>query len=163
MQQRRVAASGLAIVMLAVVVAACGAPAGPAIKVEDVWARPAVAMDDSMSGGSSMGPGMAGTGAVFMRLVNQGEEADCLRGGTTDVAKAVEIHETKVEGGVATMQMLPDGLEVPARGQVLLQPGGYHVMLVGMQRTLEVGDRFTLNLQFEKSGILTVQAEVRQP
>jgi copper(I)-binding protein len=162
-QQRRVGGLGLAIVMLAAALAACGAPSGPAIEAEGVWARPAVVVDETMSGGASESPSMAGTGAVFMRLVNQGREADRLRGGTTDVAKAVEIHETRVEGGVATMRMLADGLEVPARGEVLFQPGGYHIMLVGIQRTLEVGDKFTLDLQFEKSGVLTVEAEVRQP
>ena len=76
--------------------------------------------------------GMAGTGAVFMLLVNEGGEADRLVGGKTDVAKVVEIHETVMEGDVMKMQMLPDGLEVPARGEVLLKPGSYHVMLIDL-------------------------------
>jgi len=106
---------------------------------------------------------MAGTGGVFMRLVNKGNEADRLVGGTTDVAQAVEIHETVVENDVMKMQMLAGGLEVPAKGEVLLKPGSYHVMLIGMQRDLKVGDTFKLELQFEKSGPITVNPEVREP
>jgi len=156
----------LRLLVLLVTVAACGAPAGSSIEIEDVWARPAMAMKEtteSSEGGAGMGQPMPGTGAVFMLLRNRGLEADRLVGGQTDVANVVEIHETVMEGEVMKMQMLANGLEVPAKGEVLLKPGGYHIMLIGMQRDLAVGDTFTLELQFEKSGILTVEPEVREP
>ena len=98
-----------------------------------------------------------------MRLVNMGGESDRLIGGRTDVAHAVEIHETVVENEVMKMQMLADGLVVPARDEVLLKPGSYHVMLIGIQRDLNVGDAFKLELQFEKSGFITVNPQVREP
>jgi copper(I)-binding protein len=148
------------------VAVACGAPAGPSLEVEDVWARPAMAMMEgagSSEGGAAMGQPMAGTGAVFMTIRNTGSEADRLLGGQTEVAAVVEIHETVMENDVMKMQMLANGLEVPAKGEVLLKPGGYHVMLIGMQRDLAVGDTFTLELQFEKSGSLRVEPEVREP
>jgi copper(I)-binding protein len=156
----------LVIVLAAVMVAACGAPAAPQIRAEDVWSRPAVAMGDageSGESGSEMGQGMGGTGAVFMVLVNDGREVDRLVGAKTDVAKVVEIHETRMEGEVMKMQMLTDGLEVPAMREVQLKPGGYHVMLIGLQRNLEVGDRFAVELLFEKSESLLVEPVVRQP
>jgi copper(I)-binding protein len=162
MKPKGVSRLGLVALLLAGMLAACGAPAGPEIMVEDVWARPAMAMGE-MESGESSGGGMAGTGAVFMLLVNEGGEPDRLVGGETDVAKVVEIHETRMEGEVMKMQMLPDGLQVPAKGEVLLKPGSYHVMLVGMQRDLKPGDRFTIELQFEKSGSLLAESEVREP
>ena len=110
-----------------------------------------------------MGQPMPGTGAVFMRLKNVGGEPDRLTGGQTDVAEVVEIHETVMEGDVMKMRMLPEGLTVPAKGEVLLKPGGYHVMLIGIKRDLVVGDTFALDLEFEKSGTVTVQPEVREP
>ena len=67
-----------------------------------------------------------------------------------------------LENEVMQMRMLPDGLEVPAGGEVLLKPGGYHIMLIGMKRNLEVGDTFELELEFESSGRLTVEPEVRE-
>ncbi|MFN2227614.1 MAG: copper chaperone PCu(A)C [Anaerolineae bacterium] len=144
----------------AMLLAGCGGAAGPAIEAHDVWARPAMA-----GGGETAMAGMAaaGTGAVFLRLTNDGGEADRLTGGRTNVADVVEIHETVMEGEVMHMQMLADGLEIPAGDEVVLQPGGYHVMLIGMRRDLAVGDEFALELEFEKSGTLAVQVQVKQP
>jgi copper(I)-binding protein len=160
----RVCGLALVILVLAGMLAACGALSGPQVEAEDVWARPAMAMKESVeSSEEGMGTGMQGTGAVFMLLKNEGGDADRLVGGQTDVAKVVEIHETVMEGDVMKMQMLADGLEVPAKGEVLLKPGSYHVMLIGMERDLKVGDKFALDLQFEKSGTITVESEVREP
>jgi hypothetical protein len=148
-----------------VLLGACGGAEGPAIEAHNVWARPAMAGAGMQSeGGTGMaGMAAAGTGAVFLRLTNDGNEADRLTGGRTDVAEVVEIHETVMEDDVMHMQMLADGLEIPAGGEVVLQPGGYHVMLIGMKRDLAVGDEFALELDFEKSGTMAVQVQVKQP
>jgi copper(I)-binding protein len=132
-----------------VVLSACGAAEGSGLRVEEAWARPAMAAP--------------GTGAVFMRLVNDGPQADRLLAGQTDVAAVVEIHETVLEGEVMKMQMLPEGLEIPAGDEVALRPGGYHVMLIGVRDDLEIGQRFELDLQFERAGTVTFEVEVRQP
>jgi periplasmic copper chaperone A len=157
----------LFLLLVTVVLAACGSPQAGGLRVEDVWARPAMAGGDALvtHGEGTMGQGMAapGTGAVFMRLVNHAPEADRLLGAQTEVAGVVEIHETVLDGEVMRMQMLPAGLEIPAGGEVLLKPGSYHVMLIGVQRDLEPGERFSLELQFEKAGTLAVEVEVRQP
>ena len=150
----------LTILLLMVVLGACGAPSGPSIQAEEVWARPAMAATEGDMTGEGMG--MAGTGGVFMLLKNEGKEADRLIGGQTDVAKVVEIHETVMSGDVMQMQMLANGLEIPAGGEVLLKPGSYHVMLIGLERDLKVGDTFTLDLQFEKSGTMTFEVTVRE-
>jgi copper(I)-binding protein len=146
--------------LAALVLAACGAPPGPAIEIEDAWARPAMVGEGS---GESGGMAAPGTGAVFMRIINSGREDDRLLLGFTDVADVVEIHETVMEGDVMRMQMLTQGLEIPARDEVVLQPGGYHVMLIGVKEDLNVGDTFELTLSFQKTGQVTVQPEVRQP
>jgi copper(I)-binding protein len=150
---------------------ACGsnAPDVPEIRVEGVWSRPAMAMEHEMeketedSTDHGMSHGMGGTGAVYMKLVNEGREADRLVGAQTDVAEVAEIHETKVENDVMKMQLLPNGLEIPAEGEVELKPGGYHVMLIGLKQDLKEGDELSLVLEFEKSAKMTVQAMVRQP
>jgi copper(I)-binding protein len=166
MQIRVFSILALVVLMLSGGLLACGAPPGPSIEAEEVWARPAMTMKESSGSsgaGTEMGKPMPGTGAVFMLLKNVGSEPDRLTGGQTDVAEVVEIHETVMEGEVMKMQMLPDGLEVAAKGEVLLKPGSYHVMLIGIKRDLKVGDTFTLDLQFEKSGSIRVEPEVREP
>ena len=141
----------VAALLLGVALLACGAPAGPQIEVENVYARPAAAM------------GEGATGGAFMLLRNTGGEADRLVAAQSDVAGTVEIHETTLEGGVMKMRPVVGGIEVPAGGQVELKPGGYHVMLIGLTQNLVEGDRFRMVLQFEKSGPLTVEAVVRMP
>ncbi|MCK4899380.1 MAG: copper chaperone PCu(A)C, partial [Anaerolineales bacterium] len=54
-------------------------------------------------------------------------------------------------------------VDVPARGQVELKPGGLHIMLIGLSRDLKAGDQVSLSLGFEKSGEIKVEAEVRAP
>jgi hypothetical protein len=149
------------LLFLVVILSACGgqAPTGPQIRAEDVWSRPAVAMPE---GDMEAGHGMSGTGAVFMTLVNDGVEADRLVGAQADVAEVVEIHQTTMDGDVMKMQQVA-AVEVPGGGQVVLKPGDYHVMLIGLHHDLAEGDRFSVTLTFEKSGDLTVEAQVRQP
>lgn len=138
---------------LALVLAACGATV-PEIQVEDVWSRPAVTMGAGETGGN---------GAVFMTLVNHGGEADRLIAAQADVAEVVELHESKMEGDVMKMQPVEGGIDLPAMGEVELKPGGYHVMLIGLKQNLNEGDRFPVTLEFEQSGSLIVEAEVRMP
>lgn len=61
------------------------------------------------------------------------------------------------------MRQVEGGIELPAGGQVELKPGGYHVMLIGLTRDLNAGEKFPVTLQFASGATLTVEAEVRQP
>jgi copper(I)-binding protein len=132
----------------ALVLSACGAGStGPQISVEEPWARPV--------------PAAGGNGAVFFRLVNAGNEADQLVGGDSPVAGAVEVHKTTMEEGVMKMEHIP-GLEVPAKGEILLEPGGYHVMLIDVSKSLKPGDSLPITLRFQESGEMQMDVEVRE-
>jgi copper(I)-binding protein len=101
-------------------------------------------------------------GAVYMTLQNDSSSDDALIGAETDVAKTVELHETKMDEN-DVMQMRPvANIPIPAGGSATLQPGGLHVMLIDMQKELAPGDKFSLTLTFEKAGPITVEAEVKE-
>ena len=137
-----------AILIVALGLAACAAgSSGHQISVEDAWARPV--------------PAAGGNGAVFMRLVNAGDEADQLVGGESPVAGTVEVHKTTMEEGVMKMEHIP-GLEVPPKGEVSLKPGDYHVMLIDVGKPLVPGDTLPITLRFEKSGEMEMDVEVRE-
>lgn len=104
---------------------------------------------------------MTGTAAVFMTIGNAGAERDRLVGGSTDAARAVEIHEMAAVDGMMRMRPLPEGLEIPAGGEVTLEPGGLHVMLVGLTRDLENGAAYELTLEFEREGDVTLDVPVQ--
>lgn len=119
----------------------------PKIKVMDAWLRSS--------------PMVTGNGAVYMQLINEGNSPDRLLSAEGDVAEAIEIHQTQMEGDVMKMRPV-QSIEVPAGGAVKLEPGGYHIMLINLKEELVPGDKLTLTLNFAESGSKTVEAEVRQ-
>ena len=143
------------LLLVVVLLAACGRATGPRLRVENPWARPAKPM--AMSG-------MEGkvNSAVYLTIVNEGDQADRLIAVKSDVAEATEVHESVREGDVMKMRPVTGGLEIPPRGRVAFKPGGYHIMLIGVTRALQPGDKVTVVLVFEKSGEMRVEAEVRE-
>ena len=63
-------------------------------------------------------------------VVNAGDKPDVLLGAESDLSQRVELHEMRMDGGMMRMRELTDGLPVPARGKVVLAPGGYHLMFI---------------------------------
>lgn len=109
-------------------------------------------------------PGLQGNnGVIYLTLSNDGQEADRLVGVQTDVAQAAELHQVRMENDVMKMEPVAGGLEIPAGGQVALEPGGYHVMLVDLNQNLKAGESFSVLLQFEKEGEIMVDVEISQP
>jgi copper(I)-binding protein len=121
-----------------------GALAGD-IEIENPWARASA--------------GMAGAGAAFMDIKNTGA-ADRVVGASAGVSKAVELHTHIRDGDVMKMRRV-DAIDVPADGVAHLQPGGLHVMFIGLEAPLVEGESFPLTLTFENAGEVTVEVEVK--
>jgi periplasmic copper chaperone A len=158
--------SALAILLMAAALGACsGSSSG--ITVTGAWARNS--------------PAVAGAGAAYLVITNNGATADALIGASSPACKTAEMHQTKViesaapstSGGMGgmggasgtgspMMGMVPvSRIEIPAGGSVELKPGGYHLMLMNLVADLKIGDTIELTLEFEKAGKITVKAEVR--
>jgi copper(I)-binding protein len=103
-------------------------------------------------------PGGARNGGVYLSVENRGGQVDRLVGVSTPVAHA-ELHQMSMDGGVMRMRAV-DGVEVKPGGRLILQPGGYHVMLMDLKRPLQAGDSFPLTLAFEKAGSIEVKVVV---
>ncbi len=113
------------------------------IMVKEPWAR-----------------GTPKSGGAFMMIHNMGGQ-DRLVGVKGDVANKIQLHQTVMEGGMMKMKHV-HGIDVPAKGMATLQPGGYHVMMMGLKKPLMVGHSFPLTLVFEKAGELKIDVEVRK-
>ncbi len=98
------------------------------------------------------------TGAGYMRLANGGA-ADRLLSASTSVSGAVELHRMTMDGGTMRMRRI-DALELPAGQTVNLEPGGLHMMFVGLKAPLKAGQSFPLTLRFERAGEVVVQVQV---
>lgn len=135
------------LVMIAATFTAFAQGTRTSIAVEQPWARAT--------------PAGASTGAVYMTLDNKTASADRLTGVSSDIADTLQIHEMSMVNGVMQMRQLADGLPVPAGGSVVLKPGSYHVMLIGLKKPLTPGETFPLTLTFEKAGNVSVTVPVQ--
>jgi hypothetical protein len=97
----------------------------------------------------------------FMKITNNGKEADTLIGGKVDFAEVVEIHEMPMIDGVMHMRQLENGLEIPPGESVELKPGGFHVMFIKLQEQMKEGDSHKATLTFAKAGDVDVEFIVK--
>jgi copper(I)-binding protein len=105
-------------------------------------------------------PKGANVAAGYMTIKNNGSTPDRLISGSSDVAPKFEVHEMKMENGVAKMRSVK-GLEIKPGEAVELKPGSFHVMFVGLKKPLSAGDHFKATLMFEKAGTVSVDYDVR--
>jgi len=99
-------------------------------------------------------------GGGFMVIANTSDADDRLIGASSPAAGKVQIHSMTMTGGVMRMREVPDGLVIPAHGQLKLAPGGYHLMFIDLKAPLRKGARIPGTLRFRKAGSLKVEFAV---
>jgi copper(I)-binding protein len=105
------------------------------VAVSDAWIRATVPQQQSAG--------------AFLRVRSQAPAK--LVGVSTPVAARAEVHEMKMQGNTMTMHAV-DAVALPAGQEVVLGPGGYHVMLFGLKQQLKEGDSVPLTLVVEGAG-----------
>ena len=105
----------------------------------------------------------APTAAGYMALRNDGSQPERVLSASSPLARAVELHETRMDGDIMRMRQLDTGLMLPPGSTVRLDPGGTHFMLVGPSRAFKRGERVPLTLRFEHAGEVNVELRVEAP
>ena len=103
--------------------------------------------------------GPARVSAAYVVIENAGE-ADTLVSASTDRAAKVELHTMEMADGVMRMREVEGGIEVPAGDKAVLEPGGLHIMLMGLTQELVEGESFPMTLTFEKAGDIEVEVKI---
>ncbi len=101
-----------------------------------------------------------GNGAIYLMLTNGTAMDDQLLSVESNVANAAEFHETINDNNVMRIEARSDGFVLPAGEGLLFEPGGKHIMLVGLHEPLVEGDMFTVTLTFAHADPLTVEVPV---
>lgn len=96
----------------------------------------------------------------FLTLTNTGSEDDRLVSASSTIARETQVHEMAMAGDVMKMRQLTDGLVIPAGATIVLEPGGYHIMFMGLSQTLVEGETVAVTLTFEKAGEVTIDLPV---
>lgn len=99
--------------------------------------------------------------AAFMLLGNQGDTDVTLQQATSDAAEAVELHEHVVEDDMMVMRQVQK-IDIAAGSVTALQPGGYHVMLIGLKEAIKPGDVIDIDLKFSDGTTQAIKAEVKK-
>ncbi len=160
--RRRLAATALAAAAISLL-AACGGTSGTtttstspattgattgtvALTVRDAWVKTA---DQGMT-------------AVFGVLQNTGSTPVTVTSADTTVADHTELHETVTKDGVTQMQQKQDGFTIAPGGEQKLQPGGDHIMLMGLKSPVRPGDQVTVTLHLSGGATATLTAIGKQ-
>ncbi|MDX8401587.1 MAG: copper chaperone PCu(A)C [Mariprofundaceae bacterium] len=135
------------MMMAAWMMGAAQAWAADAVTVTEAWLR--------------LPPPVADSAAVYMTLRNDSDRAVVFTGARAPgVAKRAMWHATMKRHGTMRMRGMKR-LVVPAHGVVRLAPGGQHLMLMGLLRSLRVGERVRLVLDRADGGMVEAEARVR--
>lgn len=118
------------------------------ISVKDGWARARTST--------------AKVGGAYVTVHNMGEEDDRLIGAKSRISKKTEIHTTKMTDGVMKMMSVKGGIEVKAGKMVMMKPGGYHIMFMGLKEPITKGKSFPVTLIFEKAGEIAIMVSVKE-
>jgi copper(I)-binding protein len=132
-----------AVAALALVLAACSGTDAE-LSIEGAWVR--------------SNPNLIG--AAYMAITSP--VADELVAASVDpsIAGTVEVHEVVMDDGMMRMREVA-GIALPAGETVMLEPGGYHLMLLDMPEMLEAGTEVVLTLTFASGTEVPVAATVR--
>ena len=107
-------------------------------------------------------PAVSPNGAAYMTLMNKGNAPDRLLSVSTPAARKAEIHDHTMEGGMMKMRPV-DHVDIVPGDPSVLQPGGMHIMLMGLKEPLVEGKFFPLTLNFERAGTVEVTVTVAEP
>lgn len=97
----------------------------------------------------------------YVLITNTGKTSDRLIGGTFSSARKVEIHEMSMKNDIMMMSKLEKGLEIKPGQTVELKSGSFHLMIMGLNNTLNKGDSIKGVLQFEKAGKVDVEYMIK--
>lgn len=100
--------------------------------------------------------------AGYFELRNRSQAAAELVGASSPAFGHAMLHRSVEEKGRSTMRHVHD-LEIPAGGEVVFAPGGYHVMLMNPTRDLKIGEKVPVTLEFAGGEKITAQFEARGP
>jgi copper(I)-binding protein len=123
------------------------AQAGPMFTVDEPYAR-------------AVPPGQPNS-AAFMAITNHDDQDHALVSASSSVSEVTELHTHTMEDGMMKMRQI-EKIELPAGETVKLQPGGLHVMLIGLHDGFAPDTKAEITLRFDTGEALNVSAPVKR-
>jgi copper(I)-binding protein len=125
----------------------CAAEEPKGLVFENVWVR-AMPPFQTMSAG-------------YLTITNRGDTAVAIVGASSNVAKKVELHNTRMIDGMMRMEPV-EALALAPGERVELTPGGMHLMMFDVSFKLVPDDDVRLCLKLSSGEEACANAEVRK-
>lgn len=122
--------------------------AGGGIWASDAWIRAARAGQPTSAG--------------YLTLCNGADADDALTSVAFDGVNAVELHVTQMSDDNMASMTRSQGIPLTAGENAVLEPGGAHIMLIGVNEALAPNQKLNLTLSFKNAPDLVVEFEVRE-
>jgi periplasmic copper chaperone A len=115
------------------------------VAIRDAWARASL--------------GQMKSGAAYLTLEVTGDRVERLIAVASPIAENATLHTHVMDGDVARMRPVA-AIEIAPGAPTVLEPGGLHIMLTGLERRLVEGETFPLSLTFERAGTVTIEVPI---
>ncbi len=140
------------------VLAACGSDSSSSDSTVAVVEGVPLSIADPWSREPAEGQEMT---AVYGVISNSTDRTLRIVGASSPSADRAELHETTAaDDGTMTMQQREDGFVVPPQGELVLEPGGAHIMLFGIDPATYTSP-VEVTLETDIQDTFTFEAEVR--
>lgn len=106
-------------------------------------------------------PNAPATGA-FMTIRNNGSRDVKVVKADNPASRVSELHTHLNDNGVMRMRPV-DGIDIKAKGEAALKPGGLHIMMIDLKAPLKEGDVVPITLGFADGSSKQVEARVVRP
>ena len=102
----------------------------------------------------------AKVGGIYLTIKNLTKSNLRLVKVKSTIAKKIEIHKTVKQQNVFKMIQIPY-LQIDSNQEIVLEPGSYHLMLIGLNQQLKATDTFSINLIFNNGDIKDVAVKIK--
>lgn len=106
-------------------------------------------------------PDSAQNTGAFMLLKNKSNSAVFLVKAENEASSKTELHAHANDNGVMKMVEVPE-IEIPAKGEVALKPGSFHIMLMGLKAPLVENQAIDIALTFKDGSSQKLSAVVKK-
>ncbi|MEU4834282.1 copper chaperone PCu(A)C [Streptosporangium sp. NPDC023615] len=165
---RRAVSAGVLIAAVTTL-GACGSQGSPASQGAPAGTASAVAPASTPSAVAAPGAALTitdpwvktaskGMSAAFGTLVNPTDAEVTVVSGTSPLSPTIELHEVVEADGKMIMRPKEGGFVIPPRGTHRLEPGGDHIMLMGVVEEVKPGARVPFTLTLKGGGTLEFTA-----
>ena len=101
--------------------------------------------------------------AAFMTIMNHRRDDVVLTEIKTEAAEKAVIHTVVTKDGKRLMEPAENGLPLAKHQIVNMEPGGIHIMLMGLKAPLKDGTTIPMTLIFDKAGPIDIKLSIAKP